>query len=596
MNGLTPHRALDIQPDQLKLTLANCLIQAIVSGNQRKVRHLLARGANVHAKNDLGLGVLVGALHVEDDAKRRRLFRLLLDHGAPYQIRDEHHQRTVLHWACLLERDEQVRVFLEEYGGNINLHDRDAEGHTALHHAVFCGSLPIVETLIEYHGRFGVSVDVEDNLGLTPYLHARRLGHKDVANLLSQKGQASVGHGDFLFRTPREWSQIGKFERRRAADIQAADTVNEARIWGRRNIGKPAEMFPQLTVTSKPGRSYLNRTCVSLPALSREAIRQDVVDTFSNTERTGWQGQENSSALPRYSFNARSKFESQSLNNHPSVSSSNIAGLSSSSNDNTDCVSSSDLSKASDKHLSPTTLSNKNSYSAHTIKENQESPLARKPYTMPNMAHTNEENHESHLARKPYTLPSAAHRLPRAARANHNATALSLLEKMPVRGRVPDHFHPSQFDKTKEKEYKTMLGNLTMIMDMLSEQQTKSFRKSVHVTQTGTQRAAKEKKKVSTFAILFSSEKGGRRRRSLARRSSIHSRKGRQCDERGSARGEGVTSSTTHGSRERSSLKRDKSARKTSPRGDSFAAAAKDEHLNNISEEETVPVPTIRIN
>ena len=109
-------------------------------------------------------------------------------------------------------------------------------------------------------GRFGVTVDTEDALGLTAYMHARRLGYRDLAALLKDKGLASVGHGDFLFRSPREWSQIGKFERKKAIQIQTEWDNNAARILGK----------PQLVVSPR-----LAVPAVVLPSYKPPTRRQD---------------------------------------------------------------------------------------------------------------------------------------------------------------------------------------------------------------------------------------------------------------------------------------------------------------------------------
>ena len=74
----------------------------------------------------------------------------------------------------------QVKALLKEVAGDINLQEKDNEGHTALHYAVMAGHMDIVVALVDMHRKFGVSVDVADKMGLTPYLHAKRLGYRLV--------------------------------------------------------------------------------------------------------------------------------------------------------------------------------------------------------------------------------------------------------------------------------------------------------------------------------------------------------------------------------------------------------------------------------
>ena len=51
-----------------------------------------------------------------------------------------------------------------------------------------------------------------------------------MAEYLHTEGLASSGHGDLQFRTPREWSQIGKFERRKAIEIHTQEAINIAKV------------------------------------------------------------------------------------------------------------------------------------------------------------------------------------------------------------------------------------------------------------------------------------------------------------------------------------------------------------------------------
>ena len=56
-----------------------------------------------------------------------------------------------------------------------------------------------------------------------------------------------------------------------------------------------------------------------------------------------------------------------------------------------------------------------------------------------------------------------------------------------------------------------MLGNLNSIMDILSQQQSKSFRKSVKYQRPETPKKKKTKSKVSSLAVIFGRDKSGRR-------------------------------------------------------------------------------------
>ena len=51
-----------------------------------------------------------------------------------------------------------------------------------------------------------------------------------MAEYLHNEGLASQGHGDIQFRTPREWSQIGKFERQKAMVTYTQEAINMAKV------------------------------------------------------------------------------------------------------------------------------------------------------------------------------------------------------------------------------------------------------------------------------------------------------------------------------------------------------------------------------
>ncbi|KAI8797336.1 ankyrin repeat domain-containing protein 50 [Biomphalaria glabrata] len=440
------HKAKNVSKD-IKLTLANKFIQAIMSGNQTKIQRFLDRGVQINTKNDYGFGALVAALHIQDEKIRNRIFHFLLDNGASYTARDDQHDRSVLLWGCVLGRNEQVRVLLEEAGGDMNLMDKDKDGNTALHHAVLTGNLPLVELLTLFHNRFGVSVDVEDNLGSTAYLLARRLGYKDIAQHLHRKGMASLGHSDSLFRTPREWSQIGKFERKKAAAFRLEDMMNAARVQG-----KP---------TLHPKRRSMQRSCCSLPALNEE-LHRDLSEI--------------SQVQPVQKHDLISNHFSSRKDRH--VNTSKLQNRIDSP-ETTHCIVTKNTAEVDANEIKPKELANivrpdnKTEMQRHSLLVNNKPPWQAK-----------------------------------------TAEALSLLEQTSfTKGRVASHFHPSEVDKNKMTEYRHILGSIGVIMNLLSEQNTQSFRKSVKIIRAEPPEI--EAKKVSSFAALFGSKKGTQAKRSL---------------------------------------------------------------------------------
>ncbi|KAK7111792.1 uncharacterized protein [Littorina saxatilis] len=452
----------------LKLTASNSLFHSVLKGRVRGTRLLLDRGTSVNGRNDYGYSVLTAALHVDDDKRRGKLFKMLIDSGADPHFKDSTFNRSVLHWTCILGRTEQIKVLLNEVGGDLNLQDKDNDSYTALHHAVMAGHITIVTLLVDMHRKFGISVDVPDKMGLTPYLHAKRLGYRDVAEYLHTEGHASLGHGDMKFRLPREWSQIGRFERQKAIEIQTQEVINFAKIKGKithvrhmeGSMGSPRMCIPNIILPSYcPDRDrgiklairHNNRMSRSLPSLKEDTPRADHRPLSANGA-----GHDSLDAGANHPTDApgpaREAFTNGPIHSHgvPQMST-----------------------------------------HARALSSVPEDPIQGLPQGTPRGA------------------PMAdGILLPSPRKGPGSIEAFTVME-MNQKGRHARHYRQSQFDETKASEYKHMLGNLNSIMQILSEQTSKSFRQSVKYQRPETPKKKKQKKKVSSLAVIFGRNKSG---------------------------------------------------------------------------------------
>lgn len=217
--------------------LASGLFHSVYKGRLKKVKFLLDNGLNVNAKNDYGYNVLVAALHIDNDEKRRKMFHYLLENEADPMQRDPRYKRNTLAWAAVLGRDEQTNLLLDLFMGEFNFHEKDRDGMTPLHLATQTGHTEVVKALVREMVKFGTSVDEPDNLGLTPYLHAKRLGYGLIADILKVEGGACEGQGDlYTFKKADEWRQIGiqerneEVKRRRNSQYEKAAIAGSARM------------------------------------------------------------------------------------------------------------------------------------------------------------------------------------------------------------------------------------------------------------------------------------------------------------------------------------------------------------------------------
>ncbi|XP_052791150.1 uncharacterized protein LOC128225148 [Mya arenaria] len=194
--------------------LGSNLFHSVFKGRIKKVKFLIENGVNVNNRNDYGYSVLLAALHIDNPEKRSKMFRYLLNNEADPFAKDPRYKRSALAWSAILGRNEQTNVLLDNYMGELNLHEKDRDGMTPLHLATISGHTDVVTSLVREMTKFGTSVDVPDNMGLTPYLHAKRLGYGLIADILKEEGGASAGQGDmYTFKRADEWREIGIKER-----------------------------------------------------------------------------------------------------------------------------------------------------------------------------------------------------------------------------------------------------------------------------------------------------------------------------------------------------------------------------------------------
>jgi len=141
------------------------LLQDITDGNLRKVKKLIANGADVHKKDKGGWGYLQLASH----HGHQEIVKLLLDgnRDAEASVNEKTEGcNTALHLACSRGHRVIVRLLLD---AGADPKELNSNANTALHLAVDCNGgfhgdiVDIVELLI----RNGANVDSKNSLGNT---------------------------------------------------------------------------------------------------------------------------------------------------------------------------------------------------------------------------------------------------------------------------------------------------------------------------------------------------------------------------------------------------------------------------------------------
>ena len=158
------------------LTLLHC---ASDQGHCDMVKHLLANGAHVHARDDEGMT----PLHLACMAGHLDVAKALIDGGAYWNSRDDEGMSPLL-YACQEGHYDLILMLMEN---EANVHVRNNAGATGLHLACESGILEVVLLLLEKR----LDVNARTKAGVTPLQFAQSSGNQDLVNLLQSRGATS---------------------------------------------------------------------------------------------------------------------------------------------------------------------------------------------------------------------------------------------------------------------------------------------------------------------------------------------------------------------------------------------------------------------
>ena len=246
----------DVKPEAVagvsRRSLADSLFKAVVHCNFHRTSLLLRSGVSPRVRNDDGQNLLMAALYINNSPKRAKMFEYLTKKGARLCHADPTSGRDVLAWAAYLGRAEQVEFIVDAVSGEVDLHRGDNEGKIPLHHAVIGGHTKVVDILVSHMTKFGLSVDIADEQGLTPYIYARRLARSDIALILSAKGRCSRQQLDSkTFRSVEEWERIGRREklRQEREEEKRAKHLSRTTRNRRKRLAPVNKHLPRVTVS-----------------------------------------------------------------------------------------------------------------------------------------------------------------------------------------------------------------------------------------------------------------------------------------------------------------------------------------------------------
>lgn len=186
---------------------------------------------------------------------------------------------------------------LDLTGGDLDLLSKDNQGFTALHYATMKGDRDSVQAITEALQKYHLSVDVCDDQGLTPYIHAMRLGHYDIGEFLVKNGYASPLQADkHTFKDANAWVEEGIRERKRLSKERERKESIQRKINGRlpeirkqklpqiecHDFGDNQTAFPTVgdRGLSERVRGYYNRDGIAERKVGR---------SLTGEQQVGWQ-------------------------------------------------------------------------------------------------------------------------------------------------------------------------------------------------------------------------------------------------------------------------------------------------------------------
>ena len=155
---------------------ASLLIEASYNGETDKVQALLAKGADVNAKDIMGVTALMEAAmqgHTET-------VKVLLTHGADVSAKTNDGNTALM--GAALESHTDIVLALLAKGADVA--PRTNTGATPLMGAAIEGHTDIVQVLLAK----GANVNAKDNDGNTAMMWAKREGHKEIVRILKEAG------------------------------------------------------------------------------------------------------------------------------------------------------------------------------------------------------------------------------------------------------------------------------------------------------------------------------------------------------------------------------------------------------------------------
>jgi len=153
------------------------LHQAVRNQNNKMVKLLISKGADINAKN----AYRDTPLYLAVEKNNQKMVKLLISKGADINAKNRYDGTTPLHLAVEKNNKEMVELLIAK-GADINA--KNKYGDTPLHLAVMNGRREIIGILIAK----GANINARNNNGNTPVHQAAAFNYKDLAEPIKNHG------------------------------------------------------------------------------------------------------------------------------------------------------------------------------------------------------------------------------------------------------------------------------------------------------------------------------------------------------------------------------------------------------------------------
>lgn len=174
------------------------LIEAIEQCHLHKIITCIKHGHNIHIQNNLGQNLLIHLIKQQNyhdpffEKKRLQIFQFLIQHCNLDIQSFDIFGKNLFNWTTNLNCTEEALYLLRSYPGDIDILVRDQSGLCSLHYAIEHGNDILIHAIVDYLLQYRIRFDINDNHNNTPDELAKKLGHEQLSDYLSETSRSTV--------------------------------------------------------------------------------------------------------------------------------------------------------------------------------------------------------------------------------------------------------------------------------------------------------------------------------------------------------------------------------------------------------------------